>query len=177
MCIGLYVRFVPKTRVLDIGTGGGFPGIPLSILFPEVEFHLVDSIGKKVRVAECIGNAIGLENCHYYHSRAEALPLKADFIVSRAAMPASDLYRLGQKLLLKKRQSNALPNGVIALKGGDLTEELKPLRNIAEEEAISNYLLVSIILRGKRSSTYLFKKGEKEDASDKTLYSKSSLGQ
>lgn len=150
MSIGLFVRFAPKTEVIDIGTGGGFPGIPLAILFPEVRFHLVDSIGKKVRVAESIGEAIGLRNCGYYHSRAEALPFKADFIVSRAAMPASDLYRLGQKLLRKKKQLNALPNGIIALKGGDLTEELKPLRNIAEEELVSSYMPDIPYFEGKK---------------------------
>lgn len=103
---------------MDLGTGGGFPGIPLAILFPEVQFHLVDSIGKKVRVASEIANSIGLKNATFRHARAEEEKGKFDFVVSRAVMPLTDLLKIIRKNISPKQQ-NALPNGLICLKGAN----------------------------------------------------------
>lgn len=139
LTIGLFTKFIKDTEVFDIGTGGGFPGIPLAILFPEVHFTLIDSIGKKVKVAQAVADAIGLANVTTKHIRAEEVASKCDFIVSRAAMPASDLMSIAQKLV-RTRSSNALPNGLIALKGGDLTEELRPFCRKCMVEDISTYL-------------------------------------
>lgn len=140
LAIALFTRFESGTSIIDVGTGGGFPGLPLAILYPDCRFVLVDSIGKKVRVAESIGGTIGLSNVVYRHARAEELKERGHFIVSRAAMSASSLMQIADKLLLKKEHLNALPNGVIALKGGDLTEELKPFRKIATTEDIFCYM-------------------------------------
>ncbi|MDO5035897.1 MAG: 16S rRNA (guanine(527)-N(7))-methyltransferase RsmG [Porphyromonas sp.] len=140
LVIGRFTSFVPGTEIFDVGTGGGLPGIPLAILFPECHFTLIDSVGKKVRVAEEIGSAIGLTNVSYLHSRAEELHERCHFIVSRAALRATDLVQIGQRLINKKEQLNPLPNGIITLKGGDLSEELRPFRKIASIEEISAYL-------------------------------------
>lgn len=139
LSIGLFTQFKEDTVVYDVGTGGGFPGIPLAILFPEVHFTLIDSIGKKIKVAQAIADAIGLKNITTQNIRAEEMKSKCDFIVSRAAMPASDLVSIAQKLI-HSQSSNALPNGLIALKGGDLTDELKPFRKTCMVEDISTYL-------------------------------------
>ena len=117
------ITFRPGTRVMDLGTGGGFPGIPLAILFPEVQFHLVDSIGKKIRVCNEVITALGLTNVTTQHARAEEVKQRFDFIVSRAVMPLADLVKLSRKLISKQHQ-NALPNGLIALKGGELEHEI-----------------------------------------------------
>ena len=129
------IHFQPGTRVMDIGTGGGFPGIPLAILYPETHFTLIDSIGKKIRVAQEIASAIGLTNVDIRQLRAEEEKGKYDFIVSRAVMPLGDLKKLVQKNITKE-QKNAIPNGLIVLKGGDLQAELFPFRNIAEVQDI-----------------------------------------
>ena len=113
---------------MDLGTGGGFPGIPLAILFPEVKFHLVDSIGKKVRVATEVANAIGLKNVTFHHARAEEEKQLFDFVVSRAVMPLGDLIKIIKKNI-SPRQQNALPNGLICLKGGELEHEAMPFKN------------------------------------------------
>ena len=126
--IAKVIRFKPGTQIMDLGTGGGFPGIPLAILFPEVEFHLVDSIGKKVRVATEIANSIGLENVTSRHARAEEEKRIFDFVVSRAVMPLSDLLKIIRKNISAKQQ-NALPNGLICLKGGELEQEAMPFKN------------------------------------------------
>ena len=125
--IAKVIRFKPGTKVMDLGTGGGFPGIPLAILFPEVQFHLVDSIGKKVRVATEIAGSIGLKNVTTRHARAEEEKQLFDFVVSRAVMPLTDLLKIIRKNISPKQQ-NALPNGLICLKGGEL-EETMPVKN------------------------------------------------
>ena len=119
------IRFTPFTSVMDVGTGGGFPGIPLAILFPEVSFHLVDSIGKKIKVAQAIADEIGLINITTRHCRIEEEKQKYDFVVSRAVMPLGNLAKLTRKNI-RTEQQNALPNGLICLKGGDLQHETAP---------------------------------------------------
>ena len=126
--IAKVIRCRPGTQIMDLGTGGGFPGIPLAILFPEVQFHLVDSIGKKVRVASEIANSIGLKNVTFRHARAEEEKGKFDFVVSRAVMPLTDLLKIIRKNISSKQQ-NALPNGLICLKGGELGNETMPVKN------------------------------------------------
>ena len=126
--IAKVIRFKPGTKVMDLGTGGGFPGIPLAILFPEVQFHLVDSIGKKVRVATEIAGSIGLKNVTTRHARAEEEKQLFDFVVSRAVMPLTELLKIIRKNISPKQQ-NALPNGLICLKGGELERETMPVKN------------------------------------------------
>lgn len=126
--IAKVIRFKPGTKVMDLGTGGGFPGIPLAILFPEVQFHLVDSTGKKVRVATEIAGSIGLKNVTTRHARAEEEKQLFDFVVSRAVMPLTDLLKIIRKNISPKQQ-NALPNGLICLKGGELERETMPVKN------------------------------------------------
>ena len=115
--------FNPGARILDVGTGGGFPGIPLAILFPETEFHLVDSIGKKIKVVEEVSAALGLKNVKAAHIRAEKVKGEFDFIVSRAVTTMPDFVKWVRKKVAKKQQ-HTLRNGILYLKGGDLTEEL-----------------------------------------------------
>ncbi|MBJ2174874.1 16S rRNA (guanine(527)-N(7))-methyltransferase RsmG [Aureibaculum sp. A20] len=115
--------FVPKSKVLDVGTGGGFPGIPLAILFPETRFLLVDSIGKKIKVVQEVSKALGLQNVKAQHIRAESVKGEFDFIVSRAVTNMDDFVKWTRKKVTKK-QRHELKNGILYLKGGDLTEEL-----------------------------------------------------
>ena len=122
------IRFRAGSSVMDLGTGGGFPGIPLAILFPDTKFHLVDSIGKKVRVATEVANAIGLKNVTFRHARAEEEKQTFDFVVSRAVMPLADLIKIIRKNISPKQQ-NALPNGLICLKGGELEHEAMPFKH------------------------------------------------
>ena len=136
--IAKVIRFRPGTQIMDLGTGGGFPGIPLAILFPEVQFHLVDSIGKKVRVASEIANSIGLKNVTFRHCRAEEEKQLFDFVVSRAVMPLADLVKIARKNI-KKEQQNALPNGLICLKGGELQHEILPFRKQAVSLNLSDH--------------------------------------
>ena len=138
LAIAKVIRFKPGTRILDFGTGGGFPGIPLAILFPECEFKLIDGTGKKIRVAQEVCQAVGLRNCHPEHLRGEDERGQFDFIVSRAVMPLPDLVKLMRKNI-SKQQHNALPNGILCLKGGDLTEELKPYINVVEEITLDTF--------------------------------------
>ncbi len=126
--IAKVINFKPGTTVMDLGSGGGFPGIPLAIYFPEVKFHLIDSIGKKIRVAAEISQSIGLNNISFSHERAEEEKAKFDFVVSRAVMPMGDLVKIVKKNI-KKQQQNALPNGIICLKGGELEQEISHFRN------------------------------------------------
>lgn len=129
--IAKMINFRPGTTVMDFGCGGGFPGVPLAVLFPEVKFHLVDSIGKKVRVAREISEAIGLENITFAHSRGEDVKEKFNFVVSRAVMPLTDLVKICRKNV-NKEQHNALPNGIICLKGGDLNAEVQPFKKCVD---------------------------------------------
>lgn len=126
--IAKVINFKPGTKIMDLGTGGGFPGIPLAILFPEVSFHLVDSIGKKVRVANEVADSIGLKNVTFRHARAEEEKQLFDFVVSRAVMPLTDLLKIIRKNIAPKQQ-NSLPNGLICLKGGELEHEAMPFKN------------------------------------------------
>jgi len=138
MAIAKMIRFQAGSKILDFGTGGGFPGIPLAILFPDCDFKLIDGTGKKIRVAQEVCDAIGLKNCHPEHLRGEEEKGKYDFVVSRAVMPLPDLYKIVRKNI-SKEQRNALPNGIICLKGGDLQEETRPYRNIVEINDISQF--------------------------------------
>ena len=138
LAIAKYITFKPGTTIMDMGCGGGFPGIPLAIMFPEVQFHLVDSIGKKVRVAGEIAAAIGLENVRTSHSRAEEIKEKYSFVVSRAVMQLPDLVKICRKHI-SREQNNVLPNGIICLKGGDMTAETHPFRNSCETVNVSDW--------------------------------------
>jgi len=138
MGIAKVIRFSDNSKILDVGTGGGFPGIPLAILFPKVQFLLLDSIGKKVKVAEDIARQTGLENVECRHVRVEDEKRTFDFVVSRAVMPLSELVRVARKNIARN-QKNAIPNGFICLKGGDLKEEIKPFKNIVVEYPLSDF--------------------------------------
>ena len=131
LAIAKFLPFQPGTTIMDIGTGGGFPGIPLAILFPECRFLLVDSIGKKIKVASEVANAIGLSNVICKQERAEEEKQKFDFVVSRAVMPLPDLVKLVRKNI-STQQRNAVPNGIIVLKGGNLQAETAPYKKTAE---------------------------------------------
>jgi 16S rRNA (guanine527-N7)-methyltransferase len=138
LAIAKVINFRPGTRVLDFGTGGGFPGIPLAILFPEVQFKLIDGTGKKIRVAQEVSSAIGLTNCHPEHLRGEDEKGRYNFIVSRAVMPLPDLVKIVTKNIAKE-QRNALPNGILCLKGGNLQAETQPFRKIVQTTDISTF--------------------------------------
>lgn len=138
MSIAKMMSFKEGSRILDFGTGGGFPGIPLAILFPECSFKLIDGTGKKIRVAQAVCDAIGLKNCHPEHLRGEDEKGKYDFVVSRAVMPLPDLMKIVSKNI-SKEQHNVLPNGVICLKGGDIKAEIQPYHRIVETDELSNW--------------------------------------
>jgi 16S rRNA (guanine527-N7)-methyltransferase len=141
LAIAKFIQFKDGATILDLGTGGGFPGIPLAILYPSVSFTLVDSIAKKIRVATEISEAIGLKNIKTKHGRAEELKdEKFDFVVTRAVALLDQLYRWSEKLIKKKHQ-HALPNGIIALKGGDIYTEIKAMGkgHYAESTSIQKY--------------------------------------
>lgn len=138
LSITKFIRFHPGARVLDLGTGGGFPGIPLAILFPEVNFILVDSIEKKMRVVADIVASLQLTNVKVKRGRAEEMKLEVDYVVSRAVAPMNDLI-CWTKDILKEGQVGSLPNGWVVLKGGDLEKELGPYRKSVEIQNISDY--------------------------------------
>ena len=131
-------NFKAGESVLDVGTGGGFPGIPLAILFPDTQFHLVDSIGKKIKVVKEVASALGLENLKADHLRAEQIKEKFNFIVSRAVTRLGEFYPWIQGKF-KKESINAIPNGILYLKGGDLTEEIAESKLNAELYPLSDY--------------------------------------
>ena len=139
LAIAKLLKFSSGTTIMDIGTGGGFPGIPLAILFPECRFLLIDSIGKKIKVATAVSEAIGLNNVECVQERAEDEKRQFDFVVSRAVMPMPDLVKLVRKNIRHDGQHNALPNGIIALKGGGLDSELLPYKRIVEVTPVSTY--------------------------------------
>lgn len=138
LAIARLIHFQPGTRVMDLGTGGGFPGIPLAIMFSDCQFHLVDSIGKKIKVATEVASAVGLENVTLCHERAEEEKGLFDFVVSRAVMPLADLLKIVRKNI-SKEQKNAYPNGLICLKGGELQHEVMPFKKQAEVIALSDW--------------------------------------
>ena len=136
LAIAKVLNFQSGTTLLDVGTGGGFPGIPLAILFPECQFTLIDSIGKKIKVASEIANATGLKNVTCIQERVEMEKGKFDFVISRAVMPLDDLVKLIRKNVSNKHQ-NAMPNGLMVLKGGNLEGEIQPYRKYVEITDIS----------------------------------------
>ena len=138
LAIGKLLPFQPGTTIMDVGTGGGFPGIPLAILFPECQFLLIDSIGKKIKVASEVAAALGLTNVVCKQERVEEEKQKFDFVVSRAVMPLPDLVKLVRKNISNKHR-NAVPNGLVVLKGGDLQSELAPFIKTAELTPCSQF--------------------------------------
>ena len=138
LAIAKTLHFKDDTHILDFGTGGGFPGIPLAIMFPKCKFKLIDGTGKKILVTNEVAKAIGLKNVTAEHLRGEEEKGKYDFVVSRAVMPLEDLIKIIQRNI-SKTQRNAMANGVFCLKGGDVTEEIKPFKKIAEITPISTW--------------------------------------
>lgn len=137
LAIAKIIKFRPQTRVLDLGTGGGFPGIPLAIMFPETKFKLIDGTGKKIMVVKEVAQAIGLENYVAEQLRGENETGKYDFVVSRAVMPLPELVNLVKKNVASP-QHNSLPNGLLCLKGGNITNEIKPYKKIADITDLGN---------------------------------------
>jgi len=136
LSIAKALRFRPGTSVLDLGTGGGFPGIPLAIMFPEAQFKLIDGTGKKIHVVQEIAKAIGLKNCEACQLRGEEERGTYDFVVSRAVMTLPELVRMVKKNI-SRTQRNSMPNGLFCLKGGDISAEISPFRRIVEVADIS----------------------------------------
>lgn len=136
LAVARYVNWTDGTRVLDFGTGGGFPGIPLAIMFPQCSFKMIDGTGKKIKVVNGVADAIGLKNVNAVQLRGEDEKDKYDFVVSRAVMQLPDLVKIVRKNISTK-QHNALPNGLICLKGGNIAEEAKAFKNIVETTEIS----------------------------------------
>lgn len=137
LAIGKVCRFKPDTHILDFGTGGGFPGIPLAILFPDCQFRLIDGTGKKIRVAQEVANAIGLTNVEAVHRRGEEEKDRFDFVVSRAVMPLPDLVKIVRKNI-SKTQHNAYPNGLFVLKGGNIADETRPFAKLIQETPVTD---------------------------------------
>ena len=133
-----FVKFTPGTRVMDLGTGGGFPAIPLAVYYPEVAFHLVDRIGKKLKVAQDIAERIGLKNVTIQHGDVKEVKGKFDFVVSRAVMPLGDMVPLVKRFIASE-DHNAVPNGLLCLKGGDLSGEVQQFKNQALIDDLSSY--------------------------------------
>jgi 16S rRNA (guanine527-N7)-methyltransferase len=148
LAIAKILNFRDGTEIVDVGTGGGFPAIPLAVFFPNVRFHLVDSVSKKIRVATEIAREIGLNNCTFANIRMEEEKGKFDFVVSRAAMPLFDLVKTAKKNIAKE-QRNSLPNGIICLKGGELRAEIAPFKNITTIFNISDFFSEEYFLTKK----------------------------
>jgi len=138
LAIAKVLTFQKGSEILDVGTGGGFPGIPLAILYPNCKFHLVDSIGKKIKVVNEVAQELGLENVSAFHQRAESMKYKYDFIVSRAVTQMPEFIKWVRKLVKSKHQ-NGLPNGILYLKGGDLKKEMKPIQTFYEIFEIADF--------------------------------------
>ena len=138
LAIAQYIRWKPGTQILDFGTGGGFPGIPLAIMFPECNFKMIDGTGKKIKVVNAVAQTIGLKNVEAVHIRGEEEKGKFDFVVSRAVMPLPDLVKIVRKNI-STSQRNALPNGLICLKGGNLVLETQPFKNKVQLTPISQW--------------------------------------
>lgn len=138
LAIAKALHFKDGTKLMDFGCGGGFPGIPMAIMFPECEFKLIDGTGKKIRVCQEISQAIGLKNVTAEHLRGEDEKGKFDFIISRAVMPLPDMVKIVRKNV-SKVQHNAMPNGIFCLKGGDLQAETNPFRKIVEITDLSSW--------------------------------------
>lgn len=149
LSIAKVLSFRPNTSIMDVGTGGGFPAIPLAILFTECHFHLVDSIGKKIKVANSVSEAIGLSNTSFQHARVEDVKTKFDFIISRAVMPLDNLVKLTKKNVDIKNQKNSLPNGLVCLKGGELQQEILPYRKEASLWDLSDFFEEEFFLTKK----------------------------
>ncbi|MBO7051132.1 MAG: 16S rRNA (guanine(527)-N(7))-methyltransferase RsmG [Prevotella sp.] len=139
LAIAKAIRFKPESRIMDFGCGGGFPGIPLAIMFPECQFKLIDGTAKKIRVCNEVASAIGLKNVVAEQRRGEEEKGKYDFIVSRAVMPLPDMVKIVKKNIDLKQQRNSMPNGIFCLKGGDLQAELHPFRNIVEQTELTTW--------------------------------------
>ncbi len=138
LAIAKVIQFKPETQILDVGTGGGFPGVPLAILFPEVSFHLVDSIGKKIKVVQEVSNALELTNLSAEHARAEQVSGQFDFVVSRAVTRLTEFYPWVQNKFNKKSFNN-LDNGILYLKGVDLMEEFDQLKKPYQLFSLKDY--------------------------------------
>lgn len=140
LSIAKYIQFVKGTTVLDVGTGGGFPGIPLAILFPEAQFHLIDSIGKKIKVVDAVASAIGLQNIMTTQTRVEGLKQEYDFIVSRAVTSLPEFIQWTSSKFHRRGKNNK-PNGILYLKGGDIENELQqlPKRWVAHTHPIQKW--------------------------------------
>lgn len=149
LALAKFTTFAPGTRIIDVGTGGGFPGIPLAIFFPEVHFTLIDGIGKKVRVAEAVREALGLDNVECRQARSEELKGSFDFVVSRAVCPLPDFVR-ATRHLVARQQRNSIMNGVLYLKGGDFQAELKTFGRSALVEDIAPYFPGRDYFEGKK---------------------------
>ncbi len=138
LAIARYIKFIDGSKIIDIGTGGGFPGIPLAIFFPEIQFTLIDSIGKKIKVVKAVAESLGLENVKAFHTRSEQFKGNFDFIVSRAVATLPEFVSQTRHLISDKQQ-NAISNGILYLKGGDLSSEINPYRKIVSVTELSSF--------------------------------------